>query len=121
MIYNKEKRSFLMAVATKDGVAERIEFTVYYDVGGMNYFTGNVKARGYYITAQPIARTKNSVSFRGFSEVSSLYKKTRRFSKKTLEKIAHDQETLEKALSLATLARIEGSFDEYTLTNYQLS
>ncbi len=40
-----------------DGKTYKLEF--YYDMGGMNYFTGQVIPRGYYISVSPVEVERN--------------------------------------------------------------
>lgn len=68
-----------------------IKIYVDYDLGGMNYFTGREKKRGYYITVLPVERGGNLEGFIAFSGVSELLQECTRKSAKA-EKIA-----LEKA------------------------
>jgi len=39
-----------------------IKFTLDYNKGGVNYFTGKVEKRGYYITAKPVTISKGQTS-----------------------------------------------------------
>lgn len=71
-----------------------------YDLGGMNYFTGRIKPRGYYLTVCPVERGNGMEGFVAFSGVSEcLHECTRKSSKaeKTaLEKIpAYEKMMLE--------------------------
>lgn len=68
-----------------------IKIYVDYDLGGMNYFTGREKKRGYYITVLPVERGGNMEGFIAFSGVSELLQECTRKSAKA-EKLA-----LEKA------------------------
>lgn len=58
-----------------------------YDLGGMNYFTGREKKRGYYITVLPIERGGGLEGFTAFTGVSELLQECSRKSAKA-EKIA---------------------------------
>lgn len=40
---------------------------LYYSLGGMNYFTGRVEARGYYVSVSPVERGDGWESFTAFS------------------------------------------------------
>ena len=75
---------------------------VYYEQGGMNYFSGSVKPRGYYILVKPIDRVQREGYF---TESMSLFgaggyqliEEANRYSQKQLERvIANAQETLDE-------------------------
>ena len=40
-----------------------LKVQVYYDLGGMNYFTGKQESRGYYIMVKPIEKGEGWESF----------------------------------------------------------
>lgn len=44
-----------------------IVVSVYYDKGGMNYFTGNNERRAYYASATPVEIANGFESFKAFS------------------------------------------------------
>ena len=61
---------------------------VYYDMGGMNYFTGKSHPRGYRVSVVPVEVRENSVSFRAFSGGFNMLEEADRFSAKRLEQLA---------------------------------
>ena len=68
---------------------ERIlEVEVYYDEGGMSYFTGSVNKRGYYLAVQPVKLQGGFRSITAFSGTKALVEETRRFSARKLHEIA---------------------------------
>ncbi len=68
---------------------ERIlEVEVYYDEGGMSYFTGSVNKRGYYLAVQPVKLQGGFRSITAFSGTKALVEETRRFSARKLQEIA---------------------------------
>jgi len=77
-----------------------LEVDVYYNKGGMNYFTGSTMLRGYYLSVTPVQITKyegglSSRSFVGFSGTAILLSETKRFSEKGLNEaveLAKDKE-----------------------------
>lgn len=44
-----------------------IEASVYYSLGGMNYFTYKQEQRGYYISIVPVTRERGMISFTAFT------------------------------------------------------
>lgn len=68
-----------------------IKIYVHYDLGGMNYFTGREKKRGYYITVLPVERGGNLEGFTAFTGISELLAECKRKSTKAeiaaLEKV----------------------------------
>lgn len=79
----------------KDKTFLKVE--IYYDIGGMNYFTSGHKARGYYLSARPVEKERNFESFVAFTGYYSLLLGVAKQSKKG--------ET--EALKIATKERIE--------------
>lgn len=59
-----------------------IKVYVYYDLGGMNYFTGRMKKRGYYITVLPVEKGGNMEGFTAFTGVSELLTECARKNKR---------------------------------------
>lgn len=71
------------SVAKFYNVGERtIEICVFYDIGGMNYFTGKVDSRGIFIRLVPVQLGKNSVTFTAFTGIKELVLPMKRFSAK---------------------------------------
>lgn len=84
---------------------------VYYEQGGMNYFSGNVKPRGYYILVKPIDREERSFADgqKYYTESMSLFgaggyqliEEANRYSQKQLERvIASAQEALNEVAQI---------------------
>jgi hypothetical protein len=67
-----------------------LDVEVYYDLGGMNYFTGRTDRRGYFLSVSPITRflVGGGKSYLGFSGTHSLLLPANRFSQKVLEQVA---------------------------------
>jgi len=49
-----------------------LEVEVYYDEGGMSYFTGSVNKRGYYLAVQPVKLDGGFRSITAFSGTKAL-------------------------------------------------
>lgn len=69
---------------------EHLEVEVFYSLGGMNYFSGRVEPRGYWVSVQPMTKTRMCSSFVGFTGVKGLIREAHRFSQKTLEEVSKD-------------------------------
>lgn len=65
-----------------------LEVEVYYDEGGMSYFTGSVHKRGYYIAVQPVKLAGGFRSITAFSGTKALVEETKRFSARKLQEVA---------------------------------
>jgi hypothetical protein len=65
-----------------------LEVEVYYDEGGMSYFTGGVNKRGYYLAVQPVNLEQGFRSITAFSGTKALVEETKRFSAKKLQEVA---------------------------------
>ena len=59
-----------------------IKITFDYDLGGMNYFTGRTKKRGYYLTVYPVQRDGDMEGFTAFTGVSECIQECTRKSTK---------------------------------------
>ena len=57
-----------------------IDVEVYYDIGGMNYFSGRTSPRGYYVSVTPVTRKDNMISHVTFKGYKQLLFETSRFS-----------------------------------------
>ena len=73
---------------TKPNTVIRTE--VYYNVGGMNYFSGSSMKRGYYLSATPVRSEGNFTSVTAFSGTCELLLETQRFSQRKLQEVAAD-------------------------------
>ena len=80
------------------------EVEVYYDKGGINYFSGGTIQRGYFLAVRPVEKTLNtfsdgtkytSRSFMMFSGTKKFLESANRFSAKTLEKICSNISSVE--------------------------
>lgn len=90
----KHKR-LLLSFPVAEGDCTHVDVEVFYDKGGMNYFTGKLEDRGYYLSAQPLSKDKNSYCYTAFSGVKQLIQPAGRFSPKTLAEIVIDYDTLD--------------------------
>lgn len=62
--------------------ATHLKCELYYDLGGMNYFTGKREGRGYYALVVPVERSRGMESFVAFSGIKQLVKSVSRKSAK---------------------------------------
>ena len=69
-------------LADNAGHLTHIKTEVYYNLGGMNYFTGKAEKRGYYASASPVEKREHSESYVGFTGLKMLVKEVGRKSKK---------------------------------------
>lgn len=65
-----------------------VEVEVYYDEGGLSYFTGGINKRGYYLAVQPVTLDGGFRSITAFSGTKALVEETKRFSARKLQEIA---------------------------------
>lgn len=59
---------------------------IYYDIGGMNYFTSKVKKRGYYFSITPEERSGKFRTYTGFSGAKTCILEVARKSKSAYKK-----------------------------------
>lgn len=98
------KREYRKVEGLPEG--KELEISVYYDLGGMNYFTGEKNVRGYYMSVTPVKRDGFSVS----SMLGQGYKKllvevTRKSKKKEAEALKISEEA-EKDLIDAVIDKV---------------
>jgi len=100
-----KKRVKFLEVETGDATHLKVE--VYYDKGGMNYFTGGVQRRGLYLSVSPVSRSESggfaTESYTAFTGTKQLVKELKRFSDKVLNEAAEEfmaqgNETREKLI-----------------------
>ena len=94
-----------------------IKSYVYYDLGGMNYFTGREKKRGYYITVLPVEKGGHMEGFTAFTGFSELLTECARKNKKAeaiaLEKAPAYEKMLINAICNKYCYILEGANDEH--------
>lgn len=66
--------------------ANHLQVSVYYSKGGVNYFSGQVTPRGYYISVRPVTLGNGMISFDLFAGRSQLLLETNRYSEKQFTK-----------------------------------
>lgn len=66
--------------ATKESNFLKIE--IYYNLGGMNYFTGRAENRGYYISVSPVYRDGILESYTSFTGIKQCLTTVSRKSEK---------------------------------------
>lgn len=81
-------RKFLLKQLPTTDPDRILEVEVYYDEGGMSYFTGSVNKRGYYLAVQPVKLDGGFRSITAFSGTKALIEETKRFSAKKLQEVA---------------------------------
>ncbi|MEA1972389.1 MAG: hypothetical protein U9N34_03720 [Candidatus Cloacimonadota bacterium] len=75
-----------------------IVIKIYYDKGGMNYFSTREERRGLYLSVTPIKREGHWTSYRGFSGTKMLVKPMKRYSRKQLDNFEPNQEDIDRIL-----------------------
>lgn len=93
----KNQRKRIETIAKGDGI-NFIDVDVYYKLGGMNYFTGNVEKRGLYLSASPVKRQNGTTTYTAFSGVGTCVKELKRFSRKAFEEYQVDNELKERMI-----------------------
>jgi hypothetical protein len=69
---------------TKSG-NNRIDVEVYYSKGGLSYFSGGVRPRGYYVSVTPVMSRNGTVRMTAFSGVAKFLLPTSRYTEKQFE------------------------------------
>lgn len=71
---------------TSNDKNNKITTEIYYDIGGMNYFTSEVEKRGYYFSITPEERSGGFRTYTGFSGTKTCILEVARKSKSAYEK-----------------------------------
>lgn len=66
----------------QDGKEKSLRVEVYYSLGGMNYFSGRVEKRGYYLSVTPVEHARGFESMMAFSGTKQLILEVARKSAK---------------------------------------
>ena len=72
---------------TKPNTFLRVE--VYYEIGGLNYFSGGTRKRGYWLSVTPIEEQGDFTCTTAFSGTCDLLEETKRFSAKRLQEVVN--------------------------------
>jgi hypothetical protein len=77
-----------LEVLPNDKNITHLKVELYYDLGGMNYFSGSVEGRGIKLSVSPVQRSEreNGIvmeSYTAFSGFKKLLKEMARFNQKT--------------------------------------
>lgn len=93
----KHKR-LLMSLPVEEGNCTHVDIELYYDKGGMNYFTGTNERRGYYLSAQPLTKSQGTYSYTAFTGVKRFLSEAGRFSSKALNEMIVDKDVIKSLL-----------------------
>lgn len=88
-------KRLLLSLPVAEGEFTHVDVEVYYNKGGMNYFTSNVEKRGYYLSVQPLNKS-NGIHFTAFTGVKQLVREAGRFSPKILSEFIVEYEMMNK-------------------------
>lgn len=82
-VMNRDKLSVEYLPTTKESTF--IKAKLFYDKGGMNYFSGKEERRGYYLSVSPVERSGNIETYTMFTGTKVFISSAKRFSKKVAE------------------------------------
>ena len=92
-----------------------LEAEVYYRLGGMNYYSSQVEQRGYVISVSPVERSRNCISYVGWTgKKLCIIPAERKSKKKASEALKYFEEHIEEFM--------RNHFGEYEidLENYEV-
>lgn len=79
-----------------------LKVELYYELGGMNYFTGRAEARGYYLSVSPVQRSGVFETYTGFTGVKHcllpVSRQSKKAEKEALDLMSQYEETLIKTV-----------------------
>jgi len=93
--------------AGRNGATVEIEISIFYDLGGMSYFSGQSSPRGYYLAVRPVERGGGFISFGLFQGLKALLVEVKRQSPKALGQAEALAATKESEL-IAKVLQAEG-------------
>lgn len=76
-----------------------LKVELYYNKGGMNYFTGNSEPRGLYLSVSPVTVSERSESFTAFSGIKKCVKEMARFNQKQLDTFVVNETEMENLIN----------------------
>lgn len=94
----------LLEVANAERVnATHIEIELYYSKGGMNYFTGNVERRGFYLQVTPVSISTSGTgvrtrSFTAFTGIKKMVLECARFNQKKFDEFTPSDDEVNELL-----------------------
>jgi hypothetical protein len=98
-----KQRELIREIKVKEGQCNLIEVELYYNIGGMNYFSGTSEPRGLYLSVTPVTVTSaggfKTRSYSAFSGVKTLVKELKRFSKKSLEDFEPNESDIDRMIN----------------------
>ena len=100
----KEHKRYIERSGLKRG--NHLEISVYYNKEGVNYFSGQVQRRGYYLSVRPVTLGNGTVSFDILSGCKRLLLETKRYSAKQFAKAVEMSKNYEDEL-IAAAVRME--------------
>ena len=86
-----------------------IDLDTFYDIGGMNYFTSQVRRRGYYVSAQPVKKNGYTETREIFNGCKIFLQDAGRLNKKTLQ--ALQEKTLENGRQILEKVLLENGLE----------
>jgi len=92
LVYQELERTAYYDYPLEDG--RYLRCSIFYSLGGYNYFNGNYNRRGYYLNFKPIEKADGFISFSMLGDNNDkiksykiLIKPVNRFSKKVFDKL----------------------------------
>jgi hypothetical protein len=79
-----------------DGQTYEVE--LFYALGGMNYFTGTVEGRGYYLSVRPVEIGEGWKRYTGFSGTKALVHPANRYGSNKLQEVADEWLSLDNEM-----------------------
>lgn len=99
----RHKRKKYLPLKENNRGYNHIVVKIYYDLGGMNYFTGINERRGIYVTAYPSFVDKFTETYTAFTGSKMLLKELKRFSQKSLYEIDFNGENVVRVIDSVLL------------------
>jgi hypothetical protein len=83
--------------------ATHLKVSLYYSMGGMNYFTGTNERRGIWLSVSPVTRTVypeggSSEGYTAFTGVKECLKEMARFNQNTFDRFSIPETNLERMI-----------------------
>lgn len=94
----KKSSKLIKSLRVAEGNCSHVDVEVFYAMGGMNYFSGGVTARGLKVSVQPLHKSGCCTSFTMFSGICEHVLDMKRFNQKVLDNYVPDEALVKKLI-----------------------
>lgn len=93
------KRERILKLLDIENSPKVVEVSLYYNLGGWNYFSGVKEIRGLYLSATPVEIGEGFRGFTAFSGTAVLVKELSRFNQRELDNFEANEEDITRLVN----------------------